>query len=557
MVERKVGTMYRRIALAVSSALLCALALPNELFKYGLWPLGFIALAPLYISLSSAESHREAALQGALYGGIHHALTSYWLYFYKGYALWTLGATTLAYAVVYAAAAMYCSFLLRGSRASRPFWFAVAWAAFEFLKSVGFLGYPWGLIPYSMTALPLMLQTADLTGVYGVSALLACSSGILGEFLRPKALRVPFLHRSALVGSLCLALALGYGVWRMETPVPVAGSFRALLVQQNTDPWISGEMAALESNLSLARKAYEADKAAGGKAPDIVVFSETSLRRPYPEFAKWFEQNPAGSPLLPFVKESGAHLLTGAPEILDWETYAASNSVLLIDPEGLLLQSYAKIHPVPFAEAIPLWEFAWFRTFMREVVGLDSGWVMGTKIEVFTLDRPGLSVGGRPGLRFGAPICFEDAFSDLCRQYVLGGADLLINLTNDSWSRTESAQIQHWAIARIRAIELRRTLVRSTNSGVTCVTDARGVNIFELPQFRGESDVVDVPVYKEERLTLFAEWGDWFAGLAVLLLAIRLIILLYGAHGRWPRESFAEQTGAALRGGRGKQRRRS
>ena len=120
--------------------------------------------------------------------------------------------------------------------------------------------------------------------------------------------------------------------------------------------------------------------------------------------------------------------------------------------------------PSPFAEAIPLWEYEWFRKFMREVIGLESGWVMGSDITVFSLPLRSPGSGVR-SIEFSTPICFEDAFADLCRQYFLKGADLLINLTNDSWSTKKSAQIQHWAIARFRAIENRRTLVRSTNSG--------------------------------------------------------------------------------------------
>ncbi len=86
----------------------------------------------------------------------------------------------------------------------------------------------------------------------------------------------------------------------------------------------------------------------------------------------------------------------------------------------------------------------------------------------------------------------------------------MINLTNDSWSRTESAQIQHYAVARLRAIETRRALVRSTNSGVTCVVGADGKNIAELAQFITTSMVVDVPIY-ESHFTFYLIFGDWFA----------------------------------------------
>ena len=148
---------------------------------------------------------------------------------------------------------------------------------------------------------------------------------------------------------------------------------------------------------------------------------------------------------------------------------------------------------------------------MQKVIGLESGWVMGTELKVFSMPVNGGSIA------FSTPICFEDAFADLCRRYVLEGAELLINLTNDSWSERKSAQMQHWAIARFRAIENRKTLIRSTNSGVSCVIDANGRNLFVLPQFVGASAIVNVPVYAEKNQTIYTRFGDWFAILALSL----------------------------------------
>lgn len=516
------------ILLPVFSALLCALSLPNEIFLTGFWPTGFVALIPLYIALRRASSPGRAALIGAVFGALSHALTSYWLFFYKDFAFWTLGATTLAYAIVYAVAAMYCNFLLRNEvRAYRPFLFAIGWVAFEYLKSIGFLGYPWGLLPYSLSSIPLLLQTADTTGVYGISFLLALSSAIGAELIMRREKRRPsnrepnFAARGAAFLAFTLFIALVYGLAAGLRPIPQKATIRATLVQQNTDPWLSGEMPVLQSNIDLARQAYETNKAVGGQPVDLVVFSETSLQRPFEEYRPWFAKNPKSDPLLPFLAESGSFLLTGAPVILDWDKYEATNSVLLISSQGRLLDSYAKIHPVPFAEAIPLWEYGWFRKFMQDVVGLESGWVMGSEITMFSITSRAF---GGTEIQFGTPICFEDAFADLCRQYFLKGADLLINLTNDSWSRTKSAQIQHWAIARIRAIENRRTLVRSTNSGVSCVVDAWGNTLYEMPQFEAQSMTVDIPVYGPLEPTLYTRYGDWFAVLCTLLLVFCGII---------------------------------
>ena len=517
--------MPAMILLSAFSALLCAVSLPNEVFLTGVWPLGFISLLPFYLALKQATTPRRAALAGAVFGGLHHALTSYWLFFYKDFAFWTLGSTTLAYAVVYAFIAMYGNFLIRNESPSyRPFIFAIGWASFEYLKSTGFLGYPWGLVPYSLTSMPIFLQISDITGVYGLSFLLALSSAVGAEAVSNRyALRSE--RRVVLNASLFLAfsfvLVLAYGIVALSMPIPQKASLRATLIQQNTDPWISGELPALSSNIELARKANEENKAVSGQPIDLFVFSETSLRRPFLDYRQWFAANPKADPLLSFMADSGAELLTGAPIVLDWDTYEATNSVILLSPDGQQIDSYAKMHPVPFAEAIPFWEFAWFRNFMKNVVGLDSGWVMGKRLTLFPIIPKS---GNGKTIRFATPICFEDAFADLCRQYFLEGADLLINLTNDSWSRKKSAQIQHWAIARIRAIENRRTLVRSTNSGVSCVVDAWGRIIYDMPQFEAAAITVDIPIYETPRPTIYTSFGEWFAKLCTLLLVGRAII---------------------------------
>lgn len=521
--------MVLPIALSLASALLGALALPNELFLQGAWPLGFCALAPLYIVLKSCEKPGRAALLGAIYGGLHHSLSSYWLYFYRGFAFWTLGSTTIAYAAIYAVAATYAQFLLSGkNRAYRPFVFALGWTVLEYFKSIGFLGYPWGLIPYSLSSLPLLLQIADITGVYGLSFLLALSSAIVAEWSENPGFGAEKLRRGAFFLVL-LSLCLAYGLYSMQRTIPVKSEFKALLVQQNTDPWVAGEAAALRSNVELTKKALAEDSF--GAAPpdlDLIVFSENSLRRPLDDFRQWYSRNPPEEPLLPFLAETGIPLLTGSPIVLDWDTYEATNSVILVSPEGEVLDSYAKIHPVPFAEAIPFWEYQWFRNFMRNTVGLESGWIMGTEYRVFDL-----RLRSSPGktLRFSTPICFEDAFAELCRRYFLQGADLLINLTNDSWSRTRSAQIQHWAIARFRAIENRRTLVRSTNSGVSCVVDPWGRSLVELPQFEAGTMLVRVPVYADSGLSVYGRFGDWFALLCLLLLVFAAVLNYRGILG--------------------------
>lgn len=512
-----------------------ALALPNEAFKYGFPPLGFLALVPLWTALLDTETYGDAALTTAIFGAFQHALSSYWLYFFKDFAFWTLGSTTIAYGVVYAVFGLYLGFFARKGGAGRPLAFAALWAVFEYMKSNGFLGYPWGLLAYTQTRFLALLQIADTTGVYGVSAVLALWNAALGELIlglvaagRPSPprpgtgeARGPFSRRlflSYIIYSAALiAFTLGYGLVRLGQTPPVRTTLKVLMVQQDVDPWNTGDTAALEANIRLSEEALARSP---GVKPNIILFSEMSLGAPYQDSYDYYSTEPAARPFIPFIRTTGSYVFTGAPDVLSWKPLRAMNAVILIDPQGRLVASYGKIHPVPFAESIPFWEYKPFRHFLEHVVGLDSGWVMGHVYTIFKLPTNSGVV------RFGAPICFEDAFPSLCRQFFLRGADLLVNLTNDSWSTTESAEIQHWAAARFLSIEFRRTLVRSTNGGLSCVVGPHGENLIALPFFTPAAKIVDVPVYETSSPTLYERFGDWFAVFMMLLCGLWAIIII-------------------------------
>ena len=540
---------------AAASALLFALGLPNEAFPYGFPLLGYIALIPLYCAMAEAPSYGFIALACGLYGALHHALSSYWLFFFHDYALWTLGSTTLVYGLIYAVYGLYLGFFQKKAGAFRPFAFALFWTALEYLKSTGFLGYPWGLLPYTQTRFLPLLQIADATGVYGLSFLLAFINAALAELLlalpglkmreiaghrgteeenkesqekevrlaasinSARALSPNLVARYLYAAAGLFAVVLGYGFLRLATPPEETGSIEAVLVQQNSDSWSDDEAGSLARNMNLARQAIAEGRASGLPKPDIVLFSESSLNRPYVDFRRWFQDTPKGDPFTPFVRSTGSYFFTGSPQILDYTDLKMTNSVILIDPEGNQVGEYAKTHPVPFAEAIPFWEVPNFQKFMKNVIGVELSFVMGTRYTIFELPS------GASTYRFGAPICFEDAFPSVCRKFVLKGADLLVNLTNDSWSKTDSSEIQHFAAARFRAIEFRRPLVRSTNGGVSSVVASSGKVLATLPLFKATAKELRVPI-NSPISTFYLIFGDSFAYLCLLLFASWFLILL-------------------------------
>ena len=143
-------------------------------------------------------------------------------------------------------------------------------------------------------------------------------------------------------------------------------------------------------------------------------------------------------------------------------------------------------------------------------------WVPGAEATIFSLP---LRSGGL--LRFATPICFEDAFPDLNRRYVRAGADMLINLTNDAWSQTVSAETQHFVAAKLRAVENRRVLIRATNGGVTGAIDPWGRVIGDVaPLFTATSLRLQVPVYRPRTDTPYTRFGDYLPPLVGALLGL-------------------------------------
>jgi apolipoprotein N-acyltransferase len=520
----------RLVIIVAASGAAFALALPNELTPYGTFPAGLVCLAPFFAAVTLSPSHRFSAVLGAVFGGVSTVLTNYWLVFFGDFSVWTLGGTTVGYILYNAMLAPFLTAFARRPAAYRPFLLAAAWTVYELAKSSGFLGYPWGLIAYPPNTIPLLTQIVDITGIWGLSFVMALINTSLSETALAAAGHPRSGRRIALTGtwafaSVLVGVVLVYGAARLALPIRAEKHMTMVLVQQNTDPWEAGrEMESVRTGMRLSREGV----AAAQNPVDLVVWSESSLRWPYMESRSLYAERPLGDPFVPFVQSTRTHFLVGSPVIVGREPIEAMNSALLLAPDASVVDHYGKQHPVPFAEAVPFWEVPMVRTFFTEVVGLPAVWVMGNEYTIF--ETP---IGGGQTVRFGAPICFEDAFPGLCRRFIRRGAELLINLTNDAWSKQVSAETHHFVVARFRAVENRRTLVRGTNAGVTAVVDAYGRIAASLPLFEEASMAVDVPVYEESIPTVYTRFGDY---LPIAFLAMLLVVLATAA-GRGTRKN--------------------
>ena len=514
-------TFLTSLAIVIFSAVLLSLGIPNEIFHFGNSILGLVCFIPLYYVFFRSDSKHKTALMYSFFVSFTHLFSSFWLIHFQDFAIFTLGASTVAYFVLAYPFGLFFHYIFKFSDIRhRPFLFALTITLWEYFKSSGFTAYPWGVISMTSLSLKHFIQFIDVTGVWGLSYILALIGAIETEVLLSifgltdglkKAKKYP-LTIPILLTIFLISIINIYGFFALQNTETPTKSISLLLVQQNIDPWYDSMEESVKVGQKLTREALKENKDI-----DLVLWSESSLSRSYEDYKDWYEFIPNDDPFIPFLKEIDRPILIGTPLRGKEDPSKTYNGVALIDENGNILQTYSKMQLVPFAEFLPFIEHPIVKKFFNRLVGFSSGWAQGQIYKLFNLKtKKGVDVS------FTTPICYEDAFPSLCAGLHEKGSDLLINLTNDSWSKIESAEYQHFAIAYFRAIELRTSLVRSTNGGYTCVINPKGELLDSLPLFKEGTLSIDVPLYSH-KTTPYMLFKDWLP----LLLFIILILYIW------------------------------
>lgn len=560
---------------AIFSAILLALAIPNELLPMGCPLLAFIALIPYYKAIKNSRSYKEAFWIGYIQTITTHLLSSFWLAFFRDFAIFTLGASAIATGFIGAFFALFlylpfsrkqneklCAFAMHKpfhqNETFRVVYFAAIYTFYEFIKSNGFLGYPWGTVSSAMYTFPIFTQIASLTGTYGITFITVLINAGLMEALDLlkaytkvdiKEQKTQLLQNHIITGkfiAILFSCALIYGIVQYNIPRNPTKQLTVVTVQQNSDPWEVpyDEMKNIEISQKLSLQKINELKAQGKEA-QLVVWSEGTLISSFPGAARLFDHMPETLPLKSYIALSKTPLITGAPYRQTVQPLNPQeepirklyNSTLLFNSNGDFLGYYSKLHLVPFAELIPGKNNPIVKKILRKLINFSSGWDKGDGITYFDIPCTKLSPycenpvkvisadldSGeniyKTKVRVATPVCFDDSFTDAMRPLFLNGAELFINLSDDSWSCKKSSEIQHFVIASYRSIEYRTTMIRSTNAGVSCVIDPTGRILSSLPLFESCAQAYDVPVYARQ-ITLYARLGDWLPLLCIIFFLI-------------------------------------
>ncbi len=495
------------------SAVLLALSFPP---LHTLIP-PFVGLVPFVLwihALPPDQEGRLAAIRGStLFGLIYFGLIFYWILVALIWFTWLSIFAFLGSMVLLTGVGILFGWMLhRMVHSVRvPLWLAVpvAWTAAEWFRAhwPSSLSFPWLGLGTSLTGFPELVGAAELVGARGLTFWMALVNGLVAGLVLAIQ-RGESWVRHAVVILLVVASPMAWGVWRAGS-LEMREAGTVAVVQPNIPEHIK-----LDGDIALDSTFASLDRLMPSIEPgsvDLVVLPEVALPQTFPGLPSYA---PTVARLQAYTREIGAPLLFGGLGVdFDEEgDFTPFNSTFLMEPQGLTDYRYDKRYLVPIVERVPFIPAALMGGLpYTGIFGVGQGWPIAEVDET----------------RYAPLICYESTYPEGARTFRREGADVLVNVTNDSWYGREAlwarttALWQHPAHLVMRAIENRMGVARSANTGISLFVDPVGrvYNVTEL----FEADVRIDTVWTTDRTTFYTRFGD-LTGNAAALAALMLVL---------------------------------
>lgn len=470
---------------------LTGLLLPLAFAPFGWYPLAFVLLAVLMF-LCEGQGPREAAWRGFWFGFAAFAAGAYWLYT----SIHGFGGAPVVIALVlmvglyfimacYTAIIASAAVLLSG-HAPALRW-CVVWPALftsaEWLRGFLFTGFPWLTLGYGQIDGPLAAW-APIIGLHGMSFITVMLAGVALTVIRGTK-----LARIAATGVVVALIAATFAAQQSRWTEPVGDDVRVSMIQGSISQDQKWRPEQLRPTLELySRLTFEQDA-------DLVIWPEAAVPALAPRVQPFLDSVAAEA------RARGMQIYLGILTV-DREREQYRNSLIGL---GLHDDEYHKRHLVPFGEFFPVPNFA--RRWMRRAGLPNQDTLAGSD------EQAPLRLGD---LLLAPTICYEDAYGAEQLGY-FPAANILINVSNDAWFGDSIAAHQHMQIARMRALETGRYMLRATNTGITAIISPRGEIVARSPQF--ETHVLSGVVRPYTGATPYVRLGNW----PVLLLCLALL----------------------------------
>jgi len=441
----------RDIIPPVATSVLLATAFPST----SAWPLAYVGLVPLLLWLQGKQ-YKQAFLGGLLAGAVFYAIVFAWFatltYWVGSIVLLGVGLLFLFFALFWGLVAAGERFFDRWMPGAIVIVFPAMWVLMEYAHNHIFTGFGWGSLGYTQWNNLWVAQLASIGSVYAVSFYVVVVNVLICMLIRRIGKFTSAWPPAAAIIVLCVAVPV-WGKMHMQEP-DMSSSLRVGVVQPNfsLDVKWSGEYSA--HMLEVLERQTELVAAKGA---ELVVWPESAF---YGFLVDEIDR------IGGIARSNNVYLLTGSNhyEGADWgrgDEIIYYNSAFLIDPMGRELGRYHKRHLAPFGEYVPLQGIL---PFLGKLVPQISDFTPGENNTLF----------GVKGKNFPVLICFENSFPHLVRRSARLGADFLVQLTNDGWFGRSSQPEQDLAISVFRAVENGVTLIRGTNTGISCFVDPWG-----------------------------------------------------------------------------------
>jgi len=473
---------------------------------FNLGHLSWFCLVPFLIGLNGKKA-KQGFVYGFIMGAVYFLCILYFVFIVQPPLTITGAILLIIYQALYLALFGLLFSIIAGRDSCLQFVFSSAflWVSIEYLRSIGVMGFPWGLLAYTQWKNLTLIQIAEITGVYGVSFVVFVFNAAVAYIIL-QYLRKPFDYRRfstpemAVLSVLLIGIITSvffYGMRAISRYEPLIKErekeIDIAIVQGNIDqskkwdPHYLGESLGVFMGLTGELKG----------TPDLIIWPETAI-------TVSLNENPfLRDSISGFARSIHTYLITGVQEYEDGRYY---NRAILISPAGEISGKYDKIHLVPFGEATPAF-FKWIFPFLKKVIpgeDISSGSVR--------------TVFEHPSGKFSCCICFESIFPGEIRLFIKRGAQFLVNITNDAWFGKTNAPYHHFAINVFRAVENRIEIARAANSGISGYIDKLGrpryyTRIFTRGLIRSNLSL-------RNGTTIYTRFGDIFSYACLVATAL-------------------------------------
>ncbi|MFE9017017.1 apolipoprotein N-acyltransferase [Streptomyces sp. NPDC007808] len=485
-ISRWLISPWRRSLAAVLAGALPVLAFPEPAW----WWFAYVALVPWMALLRSAPTGKRA-LHDGWWGGFGFMLAMHhWL-------LPNLHVFTFVIAALLGALWAPWGRLVRHFLARRPSPGRVAaavvvvpsgWLLIELVRSWQGLGGPWGVLGSSQWQVEPALRLASVGGVWLLSFLVVAVNVAVAVLVTVRGSWIP-----AVAGLLATAVAAS-AAWVWSPRPKVEDAARIGVVQPGIIKGPAGPERRFDREVQLTREL-------AGQGADLIVWGESSVGHDLddrPDLARR---------LAALSRETGTNILVNV-DARRSDKPGIYKSSILVGPDGPTGDRYDKMRLVPFGEYIPARSLLGWATSVGEAAAEDRR--QGTRQMVMDAGR---------GLRIGPMVCFESAFSDMSRNLVDDGAQVLVAQSATSTFQQSWAPEQHASLAALRAAETGRPMVHATLTGVSAVYGPSGQRVGSwLGTSMSTSAVYEVPL--ADGVTPYVRFGDWPVQAAVLIVAL-------------------------------------